>query len=67
MTVKQLIAYLEKQPQHLPVIYRCYSEWAILTEEEIRIANLCAPRPDGWVHDSRPDKKTCEYLAFPGN
>jgi hypothetical protein len=67
MTVKELIDFLQTQPQHLPVAYRLYSEQCLLRANAIKIASLCIPRPDGWVHDSRPDKPTQEYLLFPGN
>lgn len=67
MDVSQLIDFLKTQPQHLPVAYRVYSEQTLLHKEYIRIEELCHPRPDGWVQDSRPDMPTMTYLVFPGN
>lgn len=67
MTVKELIAILQNKPQDLLVAYRKYSEWSLLEVDDIGIAPLCPPRPDGWVHDARPDKPTQDYLTLPGN
>ncbi len=67
MTVAELIAYLQKQPQDLPVAYCVYSEQELLREEHIRIVEACYPRPDGWVQDARPDMPKQKYLLFPGN
>jgi hypothetical protein len=67
MTVAEFIEILKTKPQHLQVAYRCYSEWCLLEEKEIEIKTLCEPRPDGWVHDERPDKPLQEYLTLPGN
>jgi hypothetical protein len=67
MNVKQLVEYLEKQPQHLPVVYRLFSEHCLLEEKDIRQEKLCQARDDGWVHDARPDKPSQQYLVLPGN
>ena len=67
MTVAELIAFLQTQPQYLPVAYRCCSEQALLESDDIRIKEACMPRNDGWVQDKRPDKETQTYLLFPGN
>ena len=67
MTVKELIELLQTKPQDLLVAYDLYSEQVLLEADDIRIKTLCEPRPDGWVHDKRPDKPTREYLIFPGN
>lgn len=67
MTVADLIAYLQTQPQELAVAYRCYSEQVLLQASEISISHLCEPRPDGWIQNARPDMKTRPYLMFPGN
>lgn len=67
MTVKELICFLEKQPQDLEVANRIYSEQALLEETEITIEELCLPRNDGWIADKRPDKPSKKYLVFPGN
>ena len=67
MTVKELIAFLQTQPQDLQVAYRLFSEFCLLEPEHIGVDSLCPPRPDGWVACRRPDKPTQEYLVFPGN
>lgn len=67
MTVADLIAYLQTQPQDLLVAYQCCSEQAVLVVEEISIVDLCEPRPDGWIQCARPDMPTRRYLLLPGN
>lgn len=67
MTVKELIEFLQTQPQHLVVAYQCYSEYNTLTSQSIQIRELSRQRDDGWIADSRPDKPTQTYLVFPGN
>jgi hypothetical protein len=67
MKVSQLIAFLKTQPQDIDVCYRCCSEQVLLEADQIKVKHLCEPRPDGWVHDARPDKPTTAYLLFPGN
>lgn len=67
MTVAEFIAFLQAQPQHLPVAYRCYSEQCLLEAEDIKISNECLPRPDGWIQNKRPDMPTQPYLMLPGN
>lgn len=67
MTVSELIAFLQTQPQELPVAYRLCSEQVLLDLEQIRVVELCFPRPDDWIHDKRPDKPSQMYLVFPGN
>ncbi len=67
LTVKDLIEYLQRMPQDLPVAYRIYSEWALLETKEISIQDLGKPRLDGWVPSPRPDRPTRSYLVFPGN
>lgn len=67
MTVAEFIAYLQTHPQDLPVAYRCCSEQCLLEAEDIKIADMCQPRPDGWIQDKRPDKPTQTYLLLPGN
>lgn len=66
-TVKDLIQFLQSKPQDMPVVYKCYSEYSSLELWEIKCKNLCVSRPDGWVHEARPDTNTVEYLVFPGN
>jgi hypothetical protein len=67
VTVKELIEFLEKQPQDLAVAYARYSEQCLLEASEIAIAELCEPRADGWIANKRPDQPSKPYLLFPGN
>ena len=67
MTVKELIEFLQKHPQDMPVAYRKFSENVLISKEDIAVVELCATREDGWVPNKRPDKPSCEYLLFPGN
>lgn len=67
ITVKDLIEFLQKQPQDLIVAHDMYSEAQLLSLDNIRMLELCEPRPDGWVQDKRPDKPAKKYLVFPGN
>jgi len=67
MTVRELIAFLQTQAPDLPVAYECCSEWNTLEAEQIKVEALCYPRPDGWIHDKRPDKPLQDYLVLPGN
>lgn len=67
MTVAELIAYLQKQPQDLQVIYSQYSEQVLLEESYLEIFEACEPRADGWIQNKRPDMPTRTYLLFPGN
>lgn len=66
-TVADLIEHLRTLPQDLPVAYHIYSEQSLLEFEDIRIKEFCAPRPDGWVQNKRPDMPSMKYLVFPGN
>ena len=65
--VKNLIEFLEKQDQELPVAYEIYSEQCLLKDGDIKIKSLCAPRADGWVANQRDDKPSIKYLVFPGD
>lgn len=67
MLVKDLIKFLERQPQDIPVAFECCSEQLLLKESDIEIEKLCLPRNDGWVQNARPDRAVQEYLVFPGN
>lgn len=67
ITVKDLIAFLQEQPQDLPVGLCMYSEMQLLELEGINRVVACPARPDGWIHRKRPDVETIEYLIFPGN
>lgn len=65
ITVKDLIKYLQTQPSDLPVCYDIHSEHCLLEYNDIMILELCEARPDGWVHDKRPDKSSRPYLVLP--
>ena len=67
MTVAEIIAYLETQPQDVHVAYRLNSEQCLLELSDIEIVAACPPRPDGWIHDRRPDKPVQMYLMLPGH
>lgn len=74
VTVAELIAFLQKLPQDLPVAYQCFSEQMLLTLDDRcgydntpRVMKCREARVDGWVHDERPDMPSIEYLVFPGN
>ena len=67
MTVKDLIEFLQKQPQDIRVSYSCCSEQVLMELKEIEVVDLCIARDDGWVQDYRTDKETEKYLVFPGN
>jgi hypothetical protein len=67
MTVRELIEFLQTQPQDMLVAYQIYSENCLLEVKDITIERCCEPRADGWVANPRPDKPTRDYLMFPGN
>lgn len=67
MNVAELIAFLQKQPQDMPVAYDLFSEQCLLDVNYIRIKELCEPREDGWIQNKRPDMPSVTYLVFPGN
>lgn len=67
MNVSELIEFLKTQPQDMLVAYRCCSEQVLMEQKQIRAAEFCEPRPDGWIENKRPDKPTQKYLLFPGN
>ena len=67
MNVKELIEFLKTQPQDLPVAFNLFSEQCMIDASDIVIKKLCEARPDGWVENERPDKKSIDYLVFPGN
>ena len=67
MNVKELIEFLQKQQQDLPVAFRLFSEQCLLEEKDIHIEILSAARPDGWVPNRRDNIPTQTYLLFPGN
>lgn len=67
MKVKDLIEFLLSQPKDIEVAYQKFSEQCLLEIKDIEVVELCEPRPDGWIHDPRPDKGTKKYLLFPGN
>ncbi len=64
MTVAELIAILQAQPQDMQVAYRIHSEYSLLCSSDIETRDLCEARPDGWIHARRPDKPTQTYLLI---
>ena len=66
-TVQQLIEFLQKHPPEMQVAYACCSEQCLLELDDIRVAELCEPRPDGWIQNKRGDKPLRQFLLFPGN
>jgi hypothetical protein len=67
ITVADLVEFLKTQPQDVKIAYRCYSEQCLLELEDIKLHDLCQPRPDGWIQNKRPDMEAEMYLVFPGN
>lgn len=67
MTVAELIALLKTFPQDVLVTYQQCSEQVLLDKVHLSTYQACAPRPDGWVQDERPDMPSQTYLGFPGN
>ena len=67
MTVAELIAFLQMQPQDAKVAYCRYSEQCMMETSDIGPLEACEPRTDGWIQDKRPDMPTQTYLLFPGN
>lgn len=65
VTIADLIKHLQTLPPGLPVIYRCCSEYVLLSLDDITQDDLCPARPDGWVHYKRPDQPTVRYLVLP--
>lgn len=67
MTIAELIELLQTKPQDIEVVYRRHSEHCLMEPTEVVVEELGEARPDGWVHDKRPDKASRNYLVFPGN
>ena len=67
MIVKELTEFLQTQPQDIQVAYCLFSEQCLLEDKNISLLEACAPRPDGWLQNKRPDMSTQTYLLFPGN
>ena len=67
MNVAELIRFLQTQPQDLLVAYSLYGAKCLLGVEQFGSFEACAPRPDGWIQDKRPDMPAKTYLLFPGN
>jgi hypothetical protein len=64
MNVRQLVAFLQTQNQDMPVATQLYSEYCVLETGHINIRELCEARPDGWVHNKRPDEIAIPYLVI---
>jgi hypothetical protein len=67
MTVAELIAYLQTQPQDLPVAYYALGEHMLLEASYIDVYEAGEPQPDGWIYTKSLDKPSVTYLVFPGN
>lgn len=67
ITVKELIAFLQTQPQDLVVAFEQYSDWSEMELDQIRACVAGVRRGDGYIPNARPDKPTQTYLVFPGN
>jgi len=67
VTVANLVAHLQTFPPYLPVAFQRFSEACLLELDDLKVELAQPPRPDGWVHDARPDKPCQDYLIFPGN
>jgi hypothetical protein len=67
ITVAELIAHLQTLPQDLPVAYKLFSEQCLLELQDVKVVELSPVRPDGWIHNARPDTPSVTYLCFPGN
>lgn len=65
MKVSELIELLKTFDPELPVAYSLYSEQCLLEASDLEVLELCEPRNDGWVANSRPDKPLIPYLVFP--
>ena len=49
MTVKELIEFLQTQPQDIQVAHEMFSDQCLLDSKEISVFEACEPRPDGWI------------------
>ena len=67
MNVGKFKDLLNEYPDDMQIVYQKFSEQCLLEKDDISTAECCAPRPDGWVEDKRPDKESQTYLMFPGN
>lgn len=67
MKIKDLILFLQAQPEDTEIAYQKYSEQCAMKLNDIQVTELCLARPDGWIQNKRPDKPTQMYLLFPGN
>ena len=66
MTVADLIKYLQKQPQNLPVVFSVGDQQAMAQLDCLGIEDMCYPDRDGFIADERPFAKTrpCLVLGF---
>jgi hypothetical protein len=64
MNVADLIKLLKTYPKDLPVIKNQWSEYLLLEESDVEIAEACEEREDGWIHRARPDKPSKKYLLI---
>ena len=63
-TVAAMIEYLKSLPQDMKIVKSEWSEHVLLEAKNFSIDELCVARPDGWVHEARPDKETERYLVI---
>lgn len=67
MTVAELIAFLQTQPQEMPILFQQYSDYTELRAEQINVEEHGVQRGDGYVGRARPDQPSRKFLVFPGN
>lgn len=71
MTVGDLKELIKDCPDDMQIVYRCYSDLAILEQEEVE--QIQAVPRDGWCMRTHPTMSeenkaaTRTYLLFPGN
>jgi len=64
MTVKELIAILQKYPQDIQVV----CENALFQEKDMCMGEMCLPDATGWVSSQlKGDEQTQTYLILLGN
>jgi hypothetical protein len=64
MTVAELIQRLQALPQDVQVVVPLWSEQCLLEDDQVGTTTGGEARPDGWVHDVRPDKRTVTYVQI---
>ena len=64
MIVAELIQRLQALPQDVQVIKPLWSEFILIAEDDVILTTGVEARPDGWVHDARPDKLEVTYVQI---